>query len=988
MLKKIALFLIVLTLIIYRFASGSIVIQTNPFASADTFGLSPFWTWETLETQNFKITFPTELRSVAIRSSQLFEEAHELLSPLLEWKPYYRPQVIIVDNNDSANGITAPIARMGIVLFVTPPESWSSLNFYDDWLRLLIIHEYTHFLNMDTTKGLYKPLRYVFGDTLLPNSIWPPWMLEGLAVYMETKYTGGGRGRSPYYEMFLRTAVDEAIFGSHDFITLNQLGGTNPYFPYGDTRYIFGYQLINQVGSEYGSKSLGELSSYSSKNIPFFLNSHLQEITGKTWYEFWDQWIVKTRMRVEDEIKRIKTQPLSQYQLMTSNSRKLSNSILGVAVSADQKWIAYNMNSSEQRSGIYLQNLKTGKTERLNDKNLGVGMKFSPDSQFLFCSELRQLDPYYTYSDLEYYSLKDRSRHWLTHQLRAKDPDVAPDGKWIVFTLAEMGTHTIALAPLIYDKVQDKFQLGSIEKIFDPPPFGRASNPKFSLNQKKIYFSFHPNGKAQEDIMEYDLISKRVSLVYSDGFFNRFPVESGKGKLYFVSNATGVDNLFEFQFSEKRADLVSNFITGVSLPTFDLNPNSSFYYASLFSTQGWNLAQIELLNPPIKAKEVKIPDWPAPSAGSKETNSNDQPLAPSKLKISNYSVFPSILPRAWIPLLSIDQTGVSVGAELLGFDAINQHRYFLGTAFQTSTQLFDTFALYSNRTLGVDWSTQLGIQTLSYDYRNNALSYTRSYHFNSSFSYPFPQIYSDFIPSLGFSFQKVERQNTLGYPKAESLPSIDLNLSYSNTVFSNLAIAPEGGRYSQFSSKVYLKGRSSSWKILWKDKEYFKIIGHSVLLTSIQGAWSSAYNFIFPSAAAILQGRNSQQVLNSVTGSSTFIRGYPGFIRYSQFNLVGGLDYIFPIARVFKGWGTNPVFIDNLAGFIFLESSYASTTQLSPSGSSAGVFLPSGGGGLRLYTELFYFPVTLSYEYHKGFRETFGKTDDLFFQLSVQGFQF
>lgn len=310
--KKICLILIVFLLAIYLrvFAFASVVIQTNPFTSADAYGLSPFWKWETIESENFKVTFPAELRSVAIRSSQFFEEAHELLSPLLKWKPHYRPQIIIVDNNDSANGITTPIVRFGIVLFVTPPESWSSLNFYDDWLRLLIIHEYTHFLNMDTTEGLYEPLRYVFGDTLLPNSTWPPWMLEGLAVYMETNYTGAGRGRSPYYEMFLRTAVDEKIFGSKNFITLNQLSGTNPYFPFGDTRYIFGYQLINQVGTEYGSRSLGELSSYSSKNIPFFINSNLQKITGKTWYEFWDQWIIKTRMRVEDEIKIIKSELL------------------------------------------------------------------------------------------------------------------------------------------------------------------------------------------------------------------------------------------------------------------------------------------------------------------------------------------------------------------------------------------------------------------------------------------------------------------------------------------------------------------------------------------------------------------------------------------------------------------------------------------------------------------------------------------------------
>ena len=44
-----------------------------------------------------------------------------------------------------------------------------------------------HFLNMDNTRGFYTFLRYMFGDLILPNTLWPTWMLEGLAVYEETR---------------------------------------------------------------------------------------------------------------------------------------------------------------------------------------------------------------------------------------------------------------------------------------------------------------------------------------------------------------------------------------------------------------------------------------------------------------------------------------------------------------------------------------------------------------------------------------------------------------------------------------------------------------------------------------------------------------------------------------------------------------------------------------------------------------------------------
>ncbi len=46
---------------------------------------------------------------------------------------------------------------------------------------------------------------------MLPNAGLPYWMIEGLAVYAETKFEDG-RGYHPYYDMMMRTEILEQDF--------------------------------------------------------------------------------------------------------------------------------------------------------------------------------------------------------------------------------------------------------------------------------------------------------------------------------------------------------------------------------------------------------------------------------------------------------------------------------------------------------------------------------------------------------------------------------------------------------------------------------------------------------------------------------------------------------------------------------------------------------------------------------------------------------
>jgi hypothetical protein len=78
---------------------------------------------------------------------------------------------------------------------------------------------------------------------------------------------------------------------------------------------------------------------------------------------------------------------------------------------------------------------------------------------------------------------------------------------------------------------------------------------------------------------------------------------------------------------------------------------------------------------------------------------------------------------------------------------------------------------------------------------------------------------------------------------------------------------------------------------------------------------------------------------------------------------------------VFRGWGTNPLFLDNFFAYVFAENTWI------PLEGGSLLSLPSAGGGLRLSTELFFLPLTISAEYQQGFSKRYGGTSDLFFQF-------
>lgn len=940
----------------------------------DALGLSPFWDWKTIETEHFQITFPKELEAQAQKSAQYFEQAHAALSTELIWSPLNRTHILLVDNSDAANGLTTPVSRFGILLYLTPPETWFSTSYYDDWLKLLVFHEYAHFLNMDASRDFYKVLRALFGDVILPNTFWPTWMLEGLAVYIETKYTKAGRGRSPYYEMIVRAAVEENRLDKPDLITLDQLHGPHPGHPGGEIYYLYGYQLFNEI-SKIRADAAGRLSETSSARIPYFNNSMLENVVQKDWYKTWSDWVEKAKTKAQSDLAAIKRAPLTAYERVPETT----DESLGASISPDDHYLAWSESTPHQWQSLFMRDLKTQETHKIEDKFFGVGHSFLPDSSQLVYSSLRRNKNYYFLSDLKAYDIKSGSSYWLTKKLRAKDPHISQDGQWITFTAATRSSMSLFVGKLT-KKSNGRLAISQIKMLVEAPMLDRISNPQWSPDQKSVVFSYKVNGAVGEEIRRYTFkdhnTDSKIETLVAGPHFNRFPAYHPSGALFFVSDQTGVDNLY--RYDPKKSLQVTNVTTGLWLPSFSKNST----YASIYSADGWSIAKLNLqeglVTDSIKTT-ISAPQAPIYS---------DAPTQNQTYTVKDYSVFSTLKPRQWAPLLLISENQSFVGAQAFGYDATFRHQYLGIAAYTIETKTPDFYANYINRTLGVTLSGYAALQTQSVLHLSNDVkSYTRKKEAGLSAYFPFQYTISTLTPEIGLNIERTDdhRLDSAGdriLSRSRYVPTQDFSLTYSSTRSSRFAIKAERGSKTVIGTRRYDDSERENFKLIAKHAQYFHLGSHFVLTPTLKATRVTKRNSRYSDANVILEGRNDR-LFNPFPQDSFDefgIRGYPNLLLATKEAASAALDLDFPLAQIFRGWGTYPLFFNQLSMNLFGEWNHL------PKASRTFRDLTSAGGGIRLSTQWFYnIPLVLSADYHQGFKKDALGKGEAFFAINFGG---
>ena len=179
-------FLILLTLVLF----------TNNISSQSFKG------YKTLKTEHFDFVYEPLSKEFVPLYARYAEEAYKKIAKYYSI-PDEKIPVYITDRTNIVNAFTYSFPN-SIMMFTTPVMT-NDFTFRENWMKAFITHELIHSANFsfeDKDKALSK----IFGGGIssLDFSDYPTWALEGLAVTLETEFTNGGRGRSPYFELYYK----------------------------------------------------------------------------------------------------------------------------------------------------------------------------------------------------------------------------------------------------------------------------------------------------------------------------------------------------------------------------------------------------------------------------------------------------------------------------------------------------------------------------------------------------------------------------------------------------------------------------------------------------------------------------------------------------------------------------------------------------------------------------------------------------------------
>ncbi len=687
--------------------------------------MEPHLKWYTIVTPHFKINFTEKNEAPARKVGAYAEEAYTTISDKFHYHPHGKTNIVVTDNYDDANGLTTVLPYKYINIRLTSPDPDQSLQLYDNWLRTLVMHEYTHIVHLDEYGGATTPLRYMFGSIISPNSATPGWVREGIATLQETQTSTGGRGHSAYSDMLIRTAILQKQFPK-----LDEVSGPGWRWPGAEGQYIFGEKFLEYIGDKYGKEKLAEFSERMSKSLLIYaVNIQAKRTWHKTFYKMWKEWQAELTLQYDAEDKKLRAEGLTDLAQVTHLGE--DTTISAVAYSPDGKLLAYSMSSPHEASAIKLVDLETGKHRILKRRYSANQLSFSPDSQTLYFSAPTLYQRYNVYRDLLSIDLKTEKLRKLTNGQRAQDPDVSPDGKSIVLTTNDAGTKQLQ----IYDIEKKTLRVLPIAA----PAFTHYSHPRWSIDGKMIAVSVWRDGS--RDIYVYDATGKLVRQLTNDDAIDGDVMWAPDGKtLYYSSDASGVSNIYAANVATGETRRMTNVITGVFMPT--PMPGKKDMLVKYYTGKGYELTSFALSEvkwgktaPRTKTKEVaaevassdKIAPTQAQNVESGAAVAKGKPasqamnpvfdVAPLTLPQKEYSPVNKtlLLPHFISPFFTMLDNGILFGAATGSSDVLGRHSWLGTVSYRTDAQHVGYSASYTYSrwrpqfTLGyMDYAVNLG----------------------------------------------------------------------------------------------------------------------------------------------------------------------------------------------------------------------------------------------------------------------------------------
>ncbi|MGQ0646046.1 MAG: DPP IV N-terminal domain-containing protein [Gemmatimonadaceae bacterium] len=513
--------------------------------------------WRVLETEHFLVHYYPEEADIINDAARMAERSYARLSRLLnhqfrEKKPLilFRSRTDFGQNNvtgdlgEGTGGVTEALRHRILLPFTGDFQSFEHV----------LAHEIVHGFQYD----IFARGRAGSGLQTLAQVQPPLWMMEGMAEYLSL---------GPHHILTQSWIRDAALNGSLPTI-LQMTNYPDRFFP-----YRFGEALWEYIGERWGDDVVGEILN-ATPNVG--VERAFKRELGLSLEELSDEWREAMQVKHLPQIAKLdRARKFSDPLLNQRKSGGIAQLFIAPAYSPDGKYIAFISLGSYLRGEVFpdlwLGDGETGKRiKKLVKSTLDPDFEelrllysqssFSPDNRSLaFTAQRNGKDVLYT---------MDVQRRKITRTFDklpldvVMNPSWSPDGKQIVVSGYDSGIHDLYIVDVATGTLRQLTNDKHAEMM-----------PQWSPDGKTIAFATDRGGGTDLDVLKfakwriatYDMETGRIDVVPSQDGLNLNPMWAPDGKsLAFISDRTGISNVFLYDFDKKEHYQLTNVIGAIS----------------------------------------------------------------------------------------------------------------------------------------------------------------------------------------------------------------------------------------------------------------------------------------------------------------------------------------------------------------------------------------------------------------------------------------
>lgn len=640
--------------------------------------------WHQLNTENFKIIFPSEIKDNALKMSCLLEESYLQNAFQLQHKASKIP-VVMHNQSVESNGFVG-IAPKRMEIFIQPDPG----NYPGEWLQQLAIHEQRHVTQIaKVNQGFTRFLSCFLGEQAngYGAALLPFWLLEGDAVYAETSLSNTGRGRLPAFEKELKAILTFKPEGySHE---KSYLGSYKNFIP---DYYKYGFQLVSYGSKIYGENFWPEAIKFTGRNSWMFspLSYYFKKETGlnrsKFHYEtmgylksYWKKSALE-RTIIEYDIL---NKPYKTYSSYKYPHLQNDNSIIAVKTGLDIIPCFIKINPDGSESHLFTPGiLNSGRISVKNNKILWDEYR----------ADLRWTNR--SFSILREYNLDTKSVRSLSFNSRYSSPSYSP------------GTDTIIAIEV--NPLQETFLVmisaldgKLIEKIPSPGNLFLQSPEWLTKSGAIAAIALNESGKT---IVLYDHKTKKWSELLYTGFFDIQDLSSQDDYLIFQASFKGIDDIYALNiynntiyritYSEFGAYYPSALSDG-SILAFSIYTKDGYKLSKIpFNPSGWEMMNIDSL---VSNEQAFFNTEKIDIENKKNINIPENYMP----EIKKYSKLSSLFRfHSWLPFyidynnFSLESSGLGPGFSLTSQNILSTALTSLGYEYNNKEHIFHTTFIY------------------------------------------------------------------------------------------------------------------------------------------------------------------------------------------------------------------------------------------------------------------------------------------------------